>query len=41
MRGRLSAEREDEEHDRVRQLLQESGETHFLQFLEAWSQHAE
>ena len=41
MRGRLSAEREEEERDRVRQLLEESTEPHFLQFLEAWAQHAE
>lgn len=41
MRGRLSAEREEEERDRVRQLLEESSEPHFLQFLEAWAQHAE
>jgi predicted PolB exonuclease-like 3'-5' exonuclease len=41
MRGRLSAEREAEENDRVRQLLEESTEPHFLQFLEAWAESAE
>jgi 3'-5' exonuclease len=41
MRGRLTAEREEEETDRVRQLLEESAEPHFLQFLEAWAENAE
>jgi predicted PolB exonuclease-like 3'-5' exonuclease len=41
MRGRLTAEREEEECDRVRQLLEESSEPHLLQFLEAWAQSAE
>jgi hypothetical protein len=41
MRGRLTAEREEEERDRVRQLLEESSEPHLLQFLEAWAQSAE
>jgi predicted PolB exonuclease-like 3'-5' exonuclease len=41
MRGRLTAEREEEENDRVRQLLEESAEPHFLQFLEAWAENAE
>jgi predicted PolB exonuclease-like 3'-5' exonuclease len=41
MRGRLTAEREEEECDRVRQLLEESSEPHLLQFLEAWAQNAE
>jgi predicted PolB exonuclease-like 3'-5' exonuclease len=40
MRGRLIAEREEEEHDRVRQLLEESAEPHLLQFLEAWADSA-
>ena len=41
MRGRLGAEREAEEADRVRALLEESSEPHFLQFLEAWHGGAE
>jgi hypothetical protein len=41
MRGRLTAEREEEENDRVRQLLEESAEPHFLQFLEAWAESSE
>jgi predicted PolB exonuclease-like 3'-5' exonuclease len=41
MRGRLTAEREEEECDRVRQLLEESSEPHLLQFLEAWAQSTE
>jgi predicted PolB exonuclease-like 3'-5' exonuclease len=41
MRGRLTAEREEEECDRVRQLLEESSEPHLLEFLEAWAQSAE
>jgi predicted PolB exonuclease-like 3'-5' exonuclease len=41
MRGRLTAAREKEECDRVRQLLEESSEPHLLQFLEAWAQSAE
>jgi hypothetical protein len=41
MRGRLSPQREDEEIDRVRQLLEESDEPHFGEFLEAWDAAAE
>jgi hypothetical protein len=41
MRGRLSPQREDEEIERVRQLLEESDEPHLGQFLEAWDAAAE
>lgn len=36
MRGRLSAQREEEEIDRVRQLLEDADEPHFAQFLAMW-----